>query len=70
MDALKTLAIVLVVGGVLALGYGGFSYTRDTQAAKIGPLELTVSDTRTVNIPVWAGIATIVIGAAIMVARR
>lgn len=70
MDALKTLAIVLVVGGVLALAYGGFSYTKDTQAAKIGPLELTVSDTRTVNIPVWAGIATIVIGAAIMVARR
>ena len=70
MDALKTLAIVLVVGGVLALGYGGFSYTKDTQAAKIGPLELTVSDTRTVNIPVWAGIATIVIGAAIMFARR
>lgn len=70
MDALKTLAIVLVVGGVLALIYGGFSYTDDTQAAKIGPVELTVSETKTVNIPVWAGIASIVAGASIVLARR
>jgi len=70
MDAFKTLAIVLVVGGVLALIYGGFSYTDDTQAAKIGPVELTVSETKTVNIPVWAGIASIVAGASIVLARR
>ena len=70
MDALKTLAIVLVVGGVLALIYGGFSYTDDTQAAKIGPVELTVRETKTVNIPVWAGIASIVAGASIVLARR
>ena len=70
MDAFKTLAIVLVVGGVLALIYGGFSYTDDTQAAKIGPVELTVSETKTVNLPVWAGIASIVAGASIVLARR
>lgn len=70
MDAIKMLAVLLVVGGVLALIYGGFSYTKETQAAKIGPLELTVSDTRNVNIPIWAGIATIVAGGAIMLARR
>ena len=70
MDAFKTLAIVLVVGGVLALIYGGFSYTDDTQAAKIGPVELTVRETKTVNIPVWAGIASIVAGASIILARR
>jgi uncharacterized membrane protein YidH (DUF202 family) len=70
MDALKTLAIVLIVGGVFALIYGGFSYTQDTQAAKIGPIELTVSDTKTVNIPVWAGIGAIVAGASILLARR
>ena len=70
MDAIKMLAVLLVVGGVLALIYGGFSYTKETQTAKIGPLELTVSDNRNVNIPVWAGIATIVAGGAIMLARR
>ena len=70
MDATKMLAMLLVVGGVLALAYGGFSYTKDTQAAKIGPLELTVEDRKTVNIPVWAGVATIAVGASIMLARR
>lgn len=70
MDASKMLAVLLVVGGVLALVYGGFSYTKETQAAKIGPIELTVSEPRNVNIPVWAGIATIVAGGAIMLARR
>jgi hypothetical protein len=70
MDALKTVAIVLIVGGVFALIYGGFSYTQDTQAARIGPIELTVSDTKTVNIPVWAGIGAIVAGASIVLARR
>ena len=70
MNGTKTLALILIVGGVLALIYGGFSYTQDSQAAKIGPLELTVRDTKTVNIPIWAGVATIVAGASLMLARR
>ena len=70
MDATKTLAMLLIVGGILALVYGGFSYTKDTQAAKIGPVELTVKDTKTVNIPIWAGVATLVVGASLMLARR
>ncbi len=70
MNGTKTLALFLIVGGVLALLYGGFSYTKDSQAAKIGPLELTVRDTKTVNIPIWAGIATIAAGASLMLVRR
>ncbi|MGE0857846.1 MAG: hypothetical protein AB7I01_09050 [Gammaproteobacteria bacterium] len=70
MDALKTSALVLIVCGVLALIYGGFSYSQDTQAAKIGPIELTVSETKTVNIPVWAGIGAIAIGGGLMLTRR
>lgn len=67
MNAVKLLAIVLIVAGTLGLVYGGFTYTRDTQQAKIGPLELTVQDRETVNIPVWAGIAAIVIGGGLLV---
>ncbi len=70
MNGTRTLALFLIVGGVLALLYGGFSYTQDSQAAKIGPLELTVRDTKTVNIPIWAGIATIAAGASLMLVRR
>lgn len=70
MDALKPLALVLIAGGVLALIYGGFSYNKESQAAKIGPMELTVSETKTVNIPVWAGVGAIVVGGSLLLARR
>ena len=67
MNAVKLLAIVLIVAGTLGLVYGGFTYTKDTQQAKIGPLELTVQDRETVNVPVWAGVAAIVIGGGLLV---
>ncbi len=66
MNAIKIAAIALMVAGVLGLTYGGFSYTQGTQEAKIGPLELTVQDRRTVNIPVWAGVAAIAAGAFLL----
>ena len=66
MNAIKIVAIVLIVGGVLGLGYGGFSYTRETHEAKLGPIELSVKDKQTVNIPVWAGVGAIVIGGALL----
>jgi TRAP-type C4-dicarboxylate transport system permease small subunit len=67
MNAIKIAAIVLIVAGILGLAYGGFSYTKDTHDAKIGSLELSVKDTERVNIPVWAGVAAIVIGGVLLV---
>ena len=66
MDLVKIVAIVLILGGVLGLVYGGFSYTKETQEAKIGPIELSVNETKTVNVPVWAGIAAIVTGGVLL----
>ena len=56
MNGLKIAAIVLVLAGALALAYGGFSYTKDTHEVKLGPMELSVTEKKRVNIPVWAGI--------------
>jgi hypothetical protein len=66
MNAIKIAAIALIVAGVLGLAYGGFSYTRDTQQAQIGPLELTVQERQTVDIPLWAGVAAIVAGGLLL----
>jgi len=66
MNAVRIAAIVLIVAGSLGLAYGSFSYTKETQQAKIGPIELTVQDRQTVNIPVWAGLAAIVTGALLL----
>jgi hypothetical protein len=44
-----------------------FSDTKDATAVKIGPIELTVKDEETVNVPVWAGVGAIVVGALLLV---
>ena len=66
MNAIRIAAMVLIMAGVLGLAYGSFSYTQDTQQARIGPLELTVQDRQTVNIPIWAGVAAIMAGALLL----
>jgi TRAP-type C4-dicarboxylate transport system permease small subunit len=63
---LKILAIALIVAGGLGLAYGGFSYTKETHKATLGPIELSVKDKETVNVPVWAGVGAIVIGGLIL----
>ena len=70
MNTIKMLAIVLIVAGVLGLTYGGFTYTKDTQQAKLGPISLTVKDTETVNIPIWVGVAAIAAGLVLLVVRK
>ncbi len=64
---MKIVGIVLIVAGALGLLYGGFSYTKDTTAAKIGPIELSVKKQETVNVPVWAGVGAIVVGGLLLV---
>ena len=67
MNGLKILAIVLVAAGVLGLIYGQFSYTKDTHKAQIGNTELAVNEKQTVNVPQWAGVVAIALGAGLFV---
>ena len=69
MSGIRILGIVLVLAGVLALAYGQFTYTEDTHDAKVGPVELTVKDRETVNIPAWAGVVAILAGGILLVVR-
>ena len=66
MNPGKLVALVLIVGGILALVYGGFSYTKSTHAAKVGPLDFSIKEKETVNVPVWAGVGAIVVGGALL----
>jgi hypothetical protein len=66
MKSYFVLAGVLIAAGILALLYGQFSYTTEKQAAKLGPLELTVTEKETVNIPTWAGAGSIATGVALL----
>jgi TRAP-type C4-dicarboxylate transport system permease small subunit len=69
MSVVKIIAIVLIIAGVLGLFYGGFTYTKTTHEAKVGPLHLAVDEKQTVNIPMWAGIASIVVGGILLMVR-
>jgi len=66
MDAVKILAIVLIVAGGLGLAYGSFSYTKQTHRATLGPIEMSVKDKETVRVPVWAGVGAIVVGGLLL----
>lgn len=70
MSGVKIVGILLIVAGALALAYGGFSYTSETHQAKIGPIELSVKERETVNIPVWAGLGAIAIGVVLLVVGK
>lgn len=67
MNGTRIAAIVLIAAGVLGLVYGSFSYTKTTHEAKIGPIELSMKEKETVNVPVWAGVGAIVVGGALLV---
>jgi hypothetical protein len=63
-------ALILIIGGVLALAYGGFTYTKETHDAKIGPIEFSVQEKETVNIPIWAGAGALALGIFLLVSRK
>jgi LPXTG-motif cell wall-anchored protein len=70
VSGLKIVAIVLIAAGIIGLVYGGITYTRTTHDAKLGPIEVSITDKETVNVPVWAGVVAIVAGGALLLVRR
>jgi len=66
VNPIKLVALLLIVAGALGLAYGSFSYTKETHEARVGPIELTMKDKETVNIPVWAGVGAIAIGGVLL----
>jgi TRAP-type C4-dicarboxylate transport system permease small subunit len=70
MNPIRVIALVLVIAGVLGLAYGGFSYTKENHQAKIGPVDISVQEKQTVNIPLWVGVGAIVIGGVLLLSPR
>ncbi len=70
MDAQRIVAILLIVAGALGLAYGGFSFTKETHKAEVGPLTLSVDEKEHVNVPIWAGVGALVLGVVLLVVPR
>lgn len=68
MSGQKIVALILLIGGALALAYGGFTYTKSESEASIGPIDIEVKDRERVNIPMWAGVLGVVLGGVMLMA--
>ncbi len=72
MNATKIVAVALIVVGVVGLAYGGFTYTSERHELQMGPMSVTMNERQTVPIPLWAGIAAVLLGTGLLLvpARR
>ena len=66
MNATKLVAILLIAGGALGLLYGGFSYTKDTTVAKLGSVEISAQEQKSVDFPLWASVGAVVAGGLLL----
>ena len=66
----KIIGVLLIVAGTLGLIYGGFSYTKDKHDVKLGPLQFSLAEKETVNVPVWAGAGAIAVGVILILIGR
>ena len=68
MKASTLLAIILIVVGVMAFAYQGFSYTTREKVVDLGPLQVTTERTRTLPLPPIVGMIAAVSGLVLLVA--
>jgi hypothetical protein len=68
MNPTKLIGIILIVAGGLGLAYGGFSYTKESTAMKLGSMELKVQEKETVSVPLIVSAGAIAIGIFLLVA--
>jgi len=66
MNGIRVIAITLITAGIFGLAYGSFTYTKETHDLKMGPIEMSVKERETVNIPIWAGVGSIVVGGLLL----
>ena len=70
MNLRKLLGIVLLAAGTLVLIYRGFTYTSEKHTAHLGSIDFQLKEKKRLEIPVWAGVGAIVVGAALLVLPR
>ena len=70
MKGTAIVGIILIVIGVIALAYGGFSFTSTEKVAEVGPLKLEKEKTRSVPLPPIVGAIAVVGGVALLFVGR
>ncbi len=67
---MRTIGIVLLVAGILALVYGGFSYNRNRTVLEMGDMHVTATEHKNVAIPSIVGVVVLLGGAVLLVSDK
>ena len=66
----KTLGIVLIVIGIAAFAFSGFSFTTKEKIVDVGPLEINKDKKHSINWPPVAGVVLAVVGLVVLLSDR
>jgi hypothetical protein len=67
---MRTLGIVLIVVGLLALAFGGISWTKREKVIDLGPIQAETKKTETLPLPPLFGVLAVAGGIALVVVGR
>ena len=67
---LKTIGIVLIVLGIVALIFGGISYTKKENVFDVGPIHATAEHKKTIPLPPLLGAVSLIGGVILLVAGK
>lgn len=70
MNGFKLVAVILIALGGIVLAIGSFSYTRQKEQVKLGPIEMSIKQKQTVNLPVWLGAGVLIAGVLLLLAGK
>ena len=66
MTPIRILGLLLLIAGILAVAYGGFTVPTDRHTAELGPLSVSVTEKETFKIPLWVGVGVAVLGGVLL----
>ena len=62
----KVMGVILIVLGLIGIGWGGFTYTTEKKVIDIGPIEATQKEDHTFPLPPVAGVIALIGGIALV----
>lgn len=67
---ISTVGIILIILGIVTLGYQGFTYTKHEKVAQIGDVQISADTQKTVYFPPLLGGLSLVAGLVLVVLGR
>jgi uncharacterized membrane protein YidH (DUF202 family) len=70
MNGRMLLGVALIVIGIIALVYQGFTYTTRKKVLDVGPIQATKEEHQTIPVPPVIGVIVVISGVAVLALGR